>query len=84
MEDRELSDIQIQAVDVKVLGAAKVIEDQNEFGMAAKVIEDQNEFGMEDKLMEDQSQTEQEPSKVPEEMICDKAMVESAATQIGN
>ena len=71
MEDRELSDIQIQAVDVKVLGAAKVIEDQNE-------------FGMEDKLMEDQSQTEQEPSKVPEEMICDKAKVESAATQIGN
>ena len=71
MEDRELSDIQIQAVDVKVLGAAKVIEDQNE-------------FGMEDKLMEDQSQTEQEPSKVPEEIICDKAKVESVATQIGN
>ena len=71
MEDRELSDIQIQAVDVKVLGAAQVIEDQNE-------------FGMEDKLMEDQSQTEQEPSKVPEEIICDKAKVESVATQIGN
>ena len=66
MEDRELSDVQMQAVDVKVLGGAKVIKDQNESGM------------------EDQSQTEQEPSKVPEEMICDQAKVQSAATQNGN